>query len=718
MSGEGILNLNELDFRNSSNVILAKLTASANTITLTGASSADVLIKKVADPVANQDAATKAYVDANAGGSPGGADTNIQYNSGGSTFAGSANFTWNNGSSLLTVTGAINTTGLIQTGNSIRSNTSLILEDPGAGSNTITLQAPTLNPNASYTLTLPTDDGTNGQVLSTDGSGNLSWASGGSGTPSGANTQVQFNDDGSFGATSNFVWNNTSSILTVTGTTNFTEFTPKSSVRVATITNGTLATAYANGQTVDGVTLATNDRILIKDQTTATENGIYIVQASGAPTRSADCPIGAKASGVSVVVEQGTQNADTFWLCTTNSAVFNTDSIAFTELSGATSAELEYFQANISTDPTVPANGSKVAFNTTVSSTGNITNSSGTFTLEADKTYRLTGRCKVKTTSSGIEYQWRDQTTGGTPLIGIIGQTISMNNSTTDSSVVEAVAFISPTVSTDVELEIISGGASTTLDGSHCMALIEKISDSTAGGGGGTPGGADTQVQFNNAGAFGGSADFTWDGTSLKVTDGNDFTAGTDNDLVITHSGTAGSITSTTGNLTVDNQSSTSDTILKLGTATNATSFRVRDSADQDQFYVDMSGSVFTPQIRTGVTGNALGITSGEIVDTVSLRVYKTNERIYENPKSILRLQPKRFTWKADKTEDLGLIVEDALNKGLTEYIYYDPEKGPRNYKDRSLIAGLISCVKEQDSQIQTLTNQVKKLQQQMSKLI
>src|SRR3954447_7874218 len=62
----------------------------------------------------------------------------------------------------------------------------------------------------------------------------------------------------------------------------------KLDVRAATTANGTLATAYANGQVVDGVTLATGDRILIKNQTTQTENGIYTVNASGAPTRATD----------------------------------------------------------------------------------------------------------------------------------------------------------------------------------------------------------------------------------------------------------------------------------------------------------------------------------------------------------------------------------------------------------------------------------------------
>lgn len=63
--------------------------------------------------------------------------------------------------------------------------------------------------------------GTSGQFLQTDGTGNLAWATsngggGGNGVPGGTNTQVQFNDNGSFGGSSSFTFNKTSNILTVT----------------------------------------------------------------------------------------------------------------------------------------------------------------------------------------------------------------------------------------------------------------------------------------------------------------------------------------------------------------------------------------------------------------------------------------------------------------------------------------------------------------------
>ena len=109
----------------------------------------------------------------------------------------------------------------------------------------------------------------------------------------------------------------------------------KQSVVAATTTNGTLATAFANGQAIDGVTLATNDRILIKNQTDQTVNGIYTVNASGAPTRSTDMDAGAEFPSAYVFVEQGTVNADTGWVCTNNSVTLGSTNIVWAQFSGA-----------------------------------------------------------------------------------------------------------------------------------------------------------------------------------------------------------------------------------------------------------------------------------------------------------------------------------------------------------------------------------------------
>ncbi len=96
----------------------------------------------------------------------------------------------------------------------------------------------------------------------------------------------------------------------------------KGPVRAATTANGTLATAYANGQTIDGVTLATGDRILIKDQSAGAENGIYVVAASGAPSRASDANTnGELAPGTTVYVAEGTVNGDKAFSITSNAAI-------------------------------------------------------------------------------------------------------------------------------------------------------------------------------------------------------------------------------------------------------------------------------------------------------------------------------------------------------------------------------------------------------------
>ncbi len=108
----------------------------------------------------------------------------------------------------------------------------------------------------------------------------------------------------------------------------------KQAVRAATTTNDTLASAFAAGQTIDGVTLATGDRILIKNQSSGAENGIYVVAASGAPSRATDADSAAEILQSSVYVEEGTANADIQFVCTTNAPItLGSTSLTFTQLS-------------------------------------------------------------------------------------------------------------------------------------------------------------------------------------------------------------------------------------------------------------------------------------------------------------------------------------------------------------------------------------------------
>ncbi len=108
-------------------------------------------------------------------------------------------------------------------------------------------------------------------------------------------------------------------------------FDYKASVRAATTGPITISTALNNADTLDGVTLATNDRVLVKDQASGSENGIYVVGA--VPARSTDADTSAEVTGgMTVWVNEGTSNADTQWTLTTNDAiVLDTTALVFAQ---------------------------------------------------------------------------------------------------------------------------------------------------------------------------------------------------------------------------------------------------------------------------------------------------------------------------------------------------------------------------------------------------
>ena len=110
----------------------------------------------------------------------------------------------------------------------------------------------------------------------------------------------------------------------------------KASVRAATTASITLASDLENGDVLDGVTLATGDRVLVKDQSTGSENGIYVVKVSGAPDRSTDADAGAEVTAnFAVFVEQGTANADSGFTLTNNGTVtVGTTALVFTQFTG------------------------------------------------------------------------------------------------------------------------------------------------------------------------------------------------------------------------------------------------------------------------------------------------------------------------------------------------------------------------------------------------
>jgi hypothetical protein len=111
----------------------------------------------------------------------------------------------------------------------------------------------------------------------------------------------------------------------------------KASVRVASVAPVAIASALEAGDVIDGVTLVEGDRVLLKDQSTASENGIYVAVASGAAPRADDANTSAKVTtGMFTFVSEGTVNADNGFVLTTNDAItLGTTGLTFVQFSGA-----------------------------------------------------------------------------------------------------------------------------------------------------------------------------------------------------------------------------------------------------------------------------------------------------------------------------------------------------------------------------------------------
>jgi hypothetical protein len=103
--------------------------------------------------------------------------------------------------------------------------------------------------------------------------------------------------------------------------------------RAASTANVAIATALENGDVLDGVTLATGNRVLLKDQTTTSQNGLYTVVASGSASRDTEFDIISEIAGQLILVSEGTAHGDELFLCTTDaSATLGTTAITYTQV--------------------------------------------------------------------------------------------------------------------------------------------------------------------------------------------------------------------------------------------------------------------------------------------------------------------------------------------------------------------------------------------------
>lgn len=129
----------------------------------------------------------------------------------------------------------------------------------------------------------------------------------------------------------------------------------KAPVRAATTANITLSGA----QSIDGVSVIAGDRVLVKNQTAGSANGIYLA-AAGSWTRATDFDTAAEALGAATFVSEGTTQGNSVWLQTSDAPItLNTTALVFTQIgAGASYTAGNGITINtgvISVDPTVTA---------------------------------------------------------------------------------------------------------------------------------------------------------------------------------------------------------------------------------------------------------------------------------------------------------------------------------------------------------------------------
>lgn len=335
---------------------------------------------------------------------------------------GNGNITFNGSMNGTGVQSNINVTGNITAGNilsTLVTGTLTTNDQPNIWSvgnlTSLTVQGP-VDLGAVGNITI--SGGSPNYVLTTDGAGNLSWSEqtgngGGNGVPGGFNSYIQFNDNGNFGGSPNFTWNNNTQMLVVGGNTNILG-RANAVTFVSSATTGTAPFTVLSTTTVANLSAATS--------LTVTNNAQPNITSVGNLT---------------------TLNV------TGNLSAGNLS------LGGTFSVSGNFSAGNISTPGQTTTTGLTVIGNTTL---GNV-NIGNTKTVNISGTFDTNNSANVNLGTIGNIHIYG----------GINGQVLSTDG---------------------------AGGLSWITGG--------------GGGGNGVPGGSNTQVQYNDAGVFGGSAYFTF----------------------------------------------------------------------------------------------------------------------------------------------------------------------------------------------------------------
>ena len=197
-------------------------------------------------------------------------------------------------------------------------------------------------------------------------------------------------------------------------------------VRVATTGNVTISSALQSGQTIDGISLSNGDKVLVKSNTNQTQNGVYIV--AGSPARDPEFDTVDELAGQMIIVKEGSVNADSFFLCTTDSGTIGSANITFTQVtpsSGGTVTQVGIAQA-----------GSEFTISgSPITTSGNITLGIGTIANT-----KISGLGTASTKAVGTSADNVVQLDGSARLPAVDGSQLT-NLPSTGASIGDAIAF-------------------------------------------------------------------------------------------------------------------------------------------------------------------------------------------------------------------------------------------------------------------------------------
>lgn len=339
--------------------------------------------------------------------------------------------------------------------------------------------------------------GTPGYVISTDGAGNLSWSigggGGGNGVPGGINTQVQFNDAGAFAGNANLTFDKTSGLLTASffaGDGSNLSNISASNV-IGTVSNATYATSAGSANSAVVATSAGTAG-------TVTTGNQPNITATGTLANLTVAGLSNLGSVSNLTILGGSAN---YILATDGSGNLSWKASGAGGNPGGTNTEVQFNDQNSF------GGNTSFTFNKTTGVlvvpqiTSNFTGSGANLTS-------LTG-ANVTGTVANATYA----VNAGTAIAATLASTVtgaSQPNITSLGTLTSLTISGTANLGSIANVKITGGSANYYLqtDGTGNLSFVP------GGGGGGNPGGANTQIQYNDGGAFNGSPNFTWDEVS------------------------------------------------------------------------------------------------------------------------------------------------------------------------------------------------------------